>query len=208
MSKSFSIEKDEIKITKDGKTKSYSLKTDSGACLKALIDKQGSVMKVSDILLVADNIFKSYGKDPIKDRGRAVRALLGREGLIEKRGKGKYIFTGNFGATNKSPFSATIKGQILKKAKYRCVNCGLSKALGAELMIDHILPESKGGKGTLENGMVLCATCNNKKSNYGVQTYGKKMFEQYLQISIRNSNGEDEVFFKEILKVFEKYKQE
>ncbi len=35
----------------------------------------------------------------------------------------------------------------------------------AERQIDHIVPKSKGGNGTPNNGQILCRDCNIKKSN-------------------------------------------
>ena len=205
MEKPFSISNTEVTIHKDGKSTDFKLNTDYGACLKVMIDNANKPLQVAFICSQADLIFKSFHKPPMLDRGRAIRALHGKFGIIEKSGKGLYIFTGKYGEKNQSTFSPALKAEILKKHNYSCRFCGLSKSQGAELGVDHILPESKGGKATLENGMTLCTRCNNIKSNYSVHSFGKKAFTTYLEIAIQHNNLEDINFFTDVLKVFEKH---
>lgn len=208
MGKTFSITTTHVTIHKDGESPSFKLSTDTGACLKVMIDNINKPLDVAYICDQADLIFKSFNKPPFKDRGRAVRALHGKFGIIDKSGKGKYIFTGKYGEKNQSTFTPALKAEILKKHNYTCYFCGLSKLQGAELGVDHILPESKGGKATLENGMTLCTRCNNIKSNYSVHTFGKKAFTEYLKIAKILNNSDEIKFFEEVLKVFEKYKKD
>ena len=51
--------------------------------------------------------------------------------------------------------------QVLERDK-TCQLCHTDK----DLQFDHIYPVSQGGKGSLENLQLLCATCNNFKSNH------------------------------------------
>ncbi|PHR01351.1 MAG: hypothetical protein COB29_14745, partial [Sulfitobacter sp.] len=60
----------------------------------------------------------------------------------------------------------------------KCVNCGVQTVPGQrsqrgvtppgnERQRDHIIPKSKGGDGTFENGQILCRICNiNKRDNF------------------------------------------
>lgn len=56
--------------------------------------------------------------------------------------------------------TADIIRLVLQRDK-KCRLCGSI----SDLQIDHIFPESLGGKGTLENLQVLCGSCNNFKSD-------------------------------------------
>lgn len=52
---------------------------------------------------------------------------------------------------------------ILKRQKYKCVECGISVRARANRNIDHIFPLSLGGSNWPSNLQVLCHTCNSSK---------------------------------------------
>ena len=205
MKTAYKLNKDFVLIKKDGKNFKYRFDTVKGACLKVLIENFNKSLPVITICDKADQIFASYGKTPFADRGRDIRSLHGKLGLIEQDGKGYYKFTGRFSKSNLSTFTPTLKKQILEKYNFKCANCGGTKEQGFELMIDHITPESKGGRATLDNGMVLCTKCNNLKSNYNINEFGKKMFQTYQKKALEEHDHENLIFINEILSVFEKY---
>lgn len=53
------------------------------------------------------------------------------------------------------------KKNIMTRDNHKCVYCGSSK----NLTIDHVIPESRGGKTSFENCVTACFLCNNKKNN-------------------------------------------
>ena len=73
------------------------------------------------------------------------------------------------------------------------------------MAVDHIIPEDKGGKGILENGITLCTVCNNRKKNLNATTFGKNMFEKYLSISKKNKDTKAINFLKDVLDVYKKH---
>jgi hypothetical protein len=64
----------------------------------------------------------------------------------------------------KRNFTSNQREKILGRAKAVCQNCQ-KDLLEEPFHADHIVPHSKGGKTTLENGQLLCPKCNLAKSN-------------------------------------------
>ena len=54
-----------------------------------------------------------------------------------------------------------VRAQVFARDKMRCVAC----ATRDNLEVDHIVPVSLGGTGTIENLQTLCRSCNRKKRN-------------------------------------------
>lgn len=59
----------------------------------------------------------------------------------------------------------SLRYDILKRDKFRCVLCGRSADDGIQLQVDHIVPVSKGGKSVPSNLRTLCSSCNMGKSD-------------------------------------------
>ena len=64
------------------------------------------------------------------------------------------------GATAGKPFSKSVRQAVLKANPDTCVYCGQRTARPE---IDHVIPKSKGGNATLENGQTTCRHCNASK---------------------------------------------
>jgi 5-methylcytosine-specific restriction endonuclease McrA len=58
-----------------------------------------------------------------------------------------------------------LRFQILKRDNFICQYCG-RKAPEVELEVDHIYPESKGGKYVEDNLITSCRDCNIGKSDF------------------------------------------
>ena len=65
---------------------------------------------------------------------------------------------------NKRFFSKSQRDQIFHNSKGKCQICGTSITYKG-FQADHIIPWSKGGKTTIENGQLICALANRQKSN-------------------------------------------
>jgi 5-methylcytosine-specific restriction endonuclease McrA len=53
------------------------------------------------------------------------------------------------------------KKNVMVRDDFKCVYCGTNHNLN----IDHVFPQSKGGKNTFENTVTSCLSCNNRKGD-------------------------------------------
>lgn len=60
----------------------------------------------------------------------------------------------------------------------RCGYCGYKVPVGYHLIVDHIIPVSRGGSDELCNLMPSCHTCNNFKYSRSVEEFRKKILRQ------------------------------
>ncbi|MDO5332148.1 MAG: HNH endonuclease [Bacillota bacterium] len=65
----------------------------------------------------------------------------------------------------RSIMSSSLRYDVLNRDNFRCTICGRTARDGVKLVIDHIVPVSKGGKTTMSNLRVLCEECNLGKSD-------------------------------------------
>lgn len=67
---------------------------------------------------------------------------------------------------SKAYVSKALRLSVAAEAKYRCGYCHLQEAvIGAELEIDHIVPESLGGRTETANLWLACSPCNDRKGD-------------------------------------------
>ena len=64
---------------------------------------------------------------------------------------------------------------IYKRDNYECVYCGDSHV--KTLTLDHVIPQSKGGKNSWDNLVTACKRCNSEKADLTLEEYGKEIPE-------------------------------
>jgi len=81
------------------------------------------------------------------------------------------------------------KRNVMVRDNYTCVYCGIKKGEKTKdgrkvvLNIDHVHPQSKGGKNTFENTVTSCTDCNNRKGDLSLREanmfFKKRSFMPY-----------------------------
>jgi hypothetical protein len=55
----------------------------------------------------------------------------------------------------------SARAELARRAQYRCEYCGYPEAASSTpLEVDHIIPEARGGRTTLDNLALCCRSCN------------------------------------------------
>jgi 5-methylcytosine-specific restriction endonuclease McrA len=62
---------------------------------------------------------------------------------------------------------------VFKRDNFCCVYCGDDSR--KTLTLDHVIPQSKGGKDAWDNLVTACRKCNSEKSNLTLEEYGKEI---------------------------------
>lgn len=63
--------------------------------------------------------------------------------------------------------------RIANKSDGCCYYCGLELTKQTSTY-DHVVPRSRGGRSTVENLVLACSPCNNKKSNMSLDDYRER----------------------------------
>jgi len=90
---------------------------------------------------------------------------------------------------------------VYRRDGFCCVYCGDENR--KTLTLDHVIPQSKGGRDSWDNLVTACKKCNSEKSNLTLEEYGKEIPQprrpHYLmlmkQITHIPKEWEDYLFF-------------
>jgi 5-methylcytosine-specific restriction endonuclease McrA len=178
--------------------------------LKYFMDRPNQEIKHSTSKKDLEDEFERLTGKRFEDSDRTIRKLYD-EGKLIKVKKGVYKYDPNIQPNIQlQDFSPETKREALERDQYKCVICGLGKADGVDLQIDHILPRSKGGDATIGNAQTLCAPHNFSKKNLSQIEHGKKMFIKLRDKTLALVESEERAnllkFYQDILKVYEKHK--
>lgn len=98
------------------------------------------------------------------DLEQKIQSLMADDEVTKKKGIYLYVFDGNENNLSLRKFTDTEKRTMYERQNGVCPMCHEHFEFD-EMQGDHIVPWSRGGKTTLENGQMLCKSCNLIKSN-------------------------------------------
>lgn len=109
------------------------------------------------------NEYKDNSYNPAELEEEIARLFLDDE-VKNKAGIYTYLFDGKEKHLNLRAFTQTEKLKMYESQEGICPACGKHFEIG-QMEADHIIPWSNSGKTTLDNGQMLCRSCNREKSN-------------------------------------------
>ena len=65
------------------------------------------------------------------------------------------------------------RDNVYRRDGFQCVYCGCNNR--KTLTLDHVLPQSKGGKDSWDNLVTCCLRCNREKADLTLEEYGKEI---------------------------------
>lgn len=92
-----------------------------------------------------------------------IKELFANPDITRNKGVYEYLITGNEKYVSMRAFPDGDKQIMYERQNHKCAICGKEFDI-KEMHGDHIVPWSKGGRTTLDNGQMLCMECNIKKS--------------------------------------------
>lgn len=107
------------------------------------------------------NAYKDEGLDPDALEAE-LKCLMSDDEVHSKKGTYAYVLTRDEKHLNLRQFSDSEKRTMYERQNGVCAFCDDHFEF-SEMQGDHVVPWSKGGKTTLENGQMLCAQCNGSK---------------------------------------------
>ncbi|MCY3594196.1 MAG: HNH endonuclease [Bacteroidetes bacterium] len=143
---------------------------------------------------------------PFRDPDRVIRSLYSR-GILQKIRNGCYRYDPSYASQSipEELFTQSQKEEILRRGEYRCAMCGITESEGAQLHVDHMVPRSRGGDASIDNGQVLCSRHNNLKKNYGQTETCKRMYQALYQIAEKLGDRDMLDFIEDVMKVYDKH---
>ena len=107
-------------------------------------------------------LYNKYGKEDCSIDVEELRRLMLDDEVTKTDGVFEYLLSRNGKTLNIRSFSDKQKSQMYARQEEKCASCKGSFSM-KEMEGDHIIPWSRGGKTTLENGQMICKKCNRSK---------------------------------------------
>lgn len=84
----------------------------------------------------------------------------------------------------KQRIPTNIRRQVIERDGYYCVYCD-EDLRDAEIHLDHVIPESKGGLTTVDNLQVTCRRCNTAKGTLTENEFTDRLRQRAMNILYR-----------------------